>query len=486
MTPRHTFPEPPDTDRLARLESRVRDDLDHLLRPGAEWMAKPREDVVDVAIIGAGMCGLAAGFALLSAGVRDIRILDRAPEGLEGPWRSYARMETLRSPKQLVGPACGMASLTFRAWFTAAYGEAAWAALGHIPTGTWMDYLVWYRRVLELPVENGVEVRRIAPAGDLLDLDLGVDGHLPARRVVMATGRDGVGRPYVPDLVAALPRHAWAHGSDEIDFARLTGKRVVVIGVGSSAVDNAAEALEAGAAEVRLLARRAEVPRVNKLMGIANLGFAAGFLELSDEWRWRFMHHAARCQTPAPRDSTLRVSRHANAFFHFDAAIARAGMASGGIELETVHGARLRADFLIAATGFTVAPASRAEFAGWGDEIALWRDRYSPPEDEADEVLAGFPYLARDFAFRERIPGRAPWLSRIHCFNHGSMLSLGKLSGDIPDVSQGALWLARAVAGHFYVEDVEHHWRHMESYETPELLGDEWTASPPPPAPKDE
>ena len=30
----------------------------------------------------------------------------------------------------------------------------------------------------------------------------------------------------------------------------------MVIGVGASAVDNAAEALEAGAAEVRLLARR--------------------------------------------------------------------------------------------------------------------------------------------------------------------------------------------------------------------------------------
>ena len=29
---------------------------------------------------------------------------------------TYARMETLRSPKQLVGPAYGMASLTFRAW----------------------------------------------------------------------------------------------------------------------------------------------------------------------------------------------------------------------------------------------------------------------------------------------------------------------------------------------------------------------------------
>ena len=99
-------------------------------------------------------------------------------------------------------------------------------------------------------------------------------------------------------------------------------------------------------------------------------------------------------------------------------------------------------------------------------------------------MLASFPYLAADFAFREREAGRAPWLSRIHCFNHGSMLSLGKLSGDIPDVSQGALWLARSIAAHFYVEDVEHHWRHMASYETPELLGDEWRAEPLPPTPE--
>ena len=46
---------------------------------------------------------------------------------------TYARMETLRSPKQLTGPAYGMASLTFRAWFTAQFGEDAWEALDKIP-----------------------------------------------------------------------------------------------------------------------------------------------------------------------------------------------------------------------------------------------------------------------------------------------------------------------------------------------------------------
>ena len=126
----------------------------------------------DVVVIGGGMCGLVASFALHNAGIRNIRIFDRGPRGFEGPWVTYARMETLRSPKQLTGPAYGMASLTFRAWFTAQFGEAAWEALDKIPRPMWMDYLRWYRQVLDLPVENEVEVLRIVPEGDLLRLDL--------------------------------------------------------------------------------------------------------------------------------------------------------------------------------------------------------------------------------------------------------------------------------------------------------------------------
>ena len=57
-------------------------------------------------------------------------------------------METLRSPKQLLGPAYGMASLTFQAWFTAQFGDEAWEELFRIPRPMWMDYLHWYRGVL--------------------------------------------------------------------------------------------------------------------------------------------------------------------------------------------------------------------------------------------------------------------------------------------------------------------------------------------------
>src|SRR3546814_6112502 len=101
-----------------------------------------------------------AAAALRRRGLTRIRIVDRSPEGREGPWVTYARMRTLRSPKHLAGPALGIPSLTFRAWFEAQWGEAGWEALDRIPRTPWMDYLGWYRKVLALPVENGLEIGR--------------------------------------------------------------------------------------------------------------------------------------------------------------------------------------------------------------------------------------------------------------------------------------------------------------------------------------
>ena len=233
---------------LQELEQWVRDDLACLCYPPANWVvptaADGGETVHDVVVIGGGMCGLVASFALIGAGIQNIRIFDRNQPGLEGPWLTYARMETLRSPKQLTGPAYGMASLTFRAWYIAQFGNEAWASLDKIPRPMWMDYLRWYRKVLALPVENGVEVKTILPEGGLMRLTLMGEGttetSVLARKVVMATGRDGMGHPSIPDFVKDLPQKYWAHSAHDIDFAALRGKRVVVVGVGASAVDNSA------------------------------------------------------------------------------------------------------------------------------------------------------------------------------------------------------------------------------------------------------
>ncbi|MBA3520261.1 MAG: NAD(P)/FAD-dependent oxidoreductase, partial [Rhizobiales bacterium] len=440
---------PDEAPGLVALEKRVRQDLEFLNYPLANWVpATPHaaQAVTDLVIVGGGMCGLVAAFACTRVGIRNLRIVDRAPEGAEGPWVTYARMETLRSPKELLGPAYGMASLTFQAWFRAQFGDTGWEALFRIPRPMWMDYLRWYRRVLAIPVENGVEVLAIAPAGDGL-LELQVSGSaertILARKIILANGREGLGAPSIPDFIAGLPRTHWAHSSDAIDFDQLRGRRVVVIGVGASAVDNAGEALENGAAEVRLLARRAQMPTINKLMGLGSYGLTAGWPAMSPAWRWRFLDYSHRSQTPAPRNSTQRVGRHPNGFFHFGCAVESVRLENGEVVILAQDGRRFATDFVILGTGFSVDTLARPELAAFMAKIATWGDRYQPPPEEANGGLATYPWLSDDFSFTEKRSGSAPWLRNIHCFNYGAALSLGKVSGDIPAISEGAQWLAR-------------------------------------------
>lgn len=470
---------------LAALDRRVQADLSALCYPPKNWIPPTKkvdgETVYDVVIIGGGMGGLAACFALFRVGIRNLRIFDRAEENSEGPWVTYARMDTLRSPKQLLGPASGLPSLTFRAWYTAQYGEAGWERLDKIPRTMWMDYLIWYRRTLLIPIENNVAVDIVSPDRDLLKLVLSGSGAdetaIWARRVVLATGREGLGEPILPGFIGNVRRARWAHSSAQIDFAAIKGKRVVVIGAGASAVENAAEALEAGADEVRLLARREEMPQINKMMGIGSPGFVAGFPELPDEWRWRYLHYNNVAQTPAPRGSTLRVSRHANGYFHFGVTISHVEELDNGLLLTTTDGRHLETDFIILGTGFDTDPMKQPVLGAYAENILQWRDRYTPPVGLEDAGLASFPYLNPDFSFREREIGATPWVKKIHCFNYGSKMSLGNVSGDIPAISEGAAWLARGLAANFYGEDIEHHWQHLQDYGTPELRGDEWTPS---------
>lgn len=464
------------------LDARVRQDLAWLNYPPAGWVLGPATrdgaPVADVAIIGGGMCGMVAWFALRRAGIERIRILDAAPEGYEGPWVTYARMETLRSPKHLLGPAYGVPSLTFQAWYLARFGQDEWDRLCRIPRTMWMDYLRWYRRILSIPVENGTTVEHIDTGPDGL-LSLRVAGGAPvlARKVVLATGRDGLGGPSIPRFMDGIERHQlWAHSADPINFAALRGKRVAVIGVGASAMDNAAEALEAGAAEVRLLARRAQMPTINKLMGIGSFGVIAAYPQLPYEWRWRLMDYAARQQTPAPHGSTLRVSRHPNAFFHFNAGPSRIEELAGdtGVRITTTAGRVFETDFVILGTGFDIDPRRRPELAGFSDQIACWEDRYTPPPEEENRSLGRFPWLERDFSFTERTPGAAPFLRDIHCFNYGAAISLGKVSGDIPAISDGAAWLAEGIAAGLFERDIGRHWQDLLAYSQPELDGSEW------------
>lgn len=465
---------------LEALEARLRQDLSWLELPAKSWVPTREVDgrtVVDVVIIGGGMAGLVASGMLKRMGVANHLVLDKAPAGQEGPWVTFARMRTLRSPKVLTGPAMGLPALTFRAYYEARFGREAWVALDRAPRETWMEYLIWYRKVLDLPVRNGLSVNSVLPRTDgMLDLICSEDSKkekIVARHVVLATGRDGLGGPFVPDIAKSIDQKFWAHTADDIDFAMLCGKRVGVIGAGASAMDNAATALEGGAARLDMFVRRRELPRINKFTGIGSQGVVHGFAGLPDEWKWRFLNYAMGQQTPPPRPSVLRVSSFEQAHLHLGSPIADLKQEDDHVIVTTPKGS-YAVDFLIFGTGFKIDLSNRPELAAVAPYIRLWQDRFPTPAGMENGELEGSPDLGGAFEFLERQPGSCPTLSKIHCFNFPATLSHGKLTGDIPAISEGADRLARGIVRSLFVEDREKHFASLQAFDTPELLGDEW------------
>ncbi len=217
------------------------------------------------------------------------------------------------------------------------------------------------------------------------------------------------------------------------------------------------------------------MPRINKGKGAGSPGMAHGFWSLPDAWKWRFRHYIHVQQVPPPHGSTLRVSRHNNAHFHLGAATLGAAVRDdGALRVVTAKGP-LVADRIIFCTGFRSDWALRPEFAAFASHVRLWRDRYTPAPDEADEELSGAPDLGATFEFQPNTPDGFPGLERVHCFNYAATLSHGAATGDIPQITEGAQRLARGIATRLLVEDVPAHYAAMQQYAEPELLGDEWT-----------
>jgi cation diffusion facilitator CzcD-associated flavoprotein CzcO len=453
---------------------RVAADLKCLGLPPANWPATVAgpdgQPMRDVLVIGAGMCGIAAAAALIFKGVRNVAVVDASPDGREGPWVSYARMQTLRSPKHLPGPALGIPSLTFRAWYEATQGYPSWKALYKIPNDVWQDYLTWLKRVLELPVRNGVAASRLVPSTRHVDVKLS-DGTMErARRVVVATGRGGTGGQYVPDGIASdLWPDLAAHTAEPIDFARLRGARVAVIGGGASAWDNAATALEAGAASVDQYVRRPVLPQVNKGRGSATTGYFEGWAALDPAQRWSTFVYMNDAQSPPPHETVLRTIRNPGFTLHLGTPVLAARRDGALVALDLPTG-KAAADFLIVGTGFRIDLSRDALLGSLAPHLATWADRYAPPESLRRPDVARFPWLAEGFELTERAAGTCSGLSRIHLFNHAATLSLGAIASDIPGVNAGAERLATQIVRHLFREDHPDIRARLEAFAEPELI----------------
>jgi cation diffusion facilitator CzcD-associated flavoprotein CzcO len=467
---------------LAALEQRLHEDLERLCLPADDWLARASDDaVLDVAIVGGGMSGLAAAAALRLLGIRRVQVFDRSPAGEEGPWVTHARMQTLRSPKHLVGPALGLPSLSFRAWYEAQFGREGWAALDRIPREQWQDYLNWFRTALALPVLNDVNVASVAgetlPDGTLgVAFDLLSPGaptqRVQARHLVLATGMDGLGGPAVPALADALPRTRWQHSSERIDFSLWRGKRLGIVGGGDSALDAAATALEAGAAQVDVFVRGADFARINYWKAFAHPGHYHGFAAMSPAARQPMLDFLKQQKVPPAYGTVKRLARFDNVRLHFNSPVARlAGGEQSDVTVTTPHAA-YAVDHLIFATGYRTELAQRPELAQLAPHIRFWSAR--TPVHASRFALDGFPETAPDFSLVEREPGACPVLGQVHLFTGAALMSQGKLTGDIPGIGHGAERLARGIAVRLYAADFEQQLRAVQAYDELEVHGDEW------------
>ena len=490
---------------LEALNHEVARALATLNYPAAPWPTSKssthRQDEgdqdLDVLIVGAGMCGQTAAFALRREGVDRLRVIDQASLGQEGPWSTFARMHTLRSPKHLTGPDLGIPSLSFRAWYSALHGEQAWDTLYKIDRLDWHRYLLWLRVQTGIAVDNNFMFKSVRPdphhPGQKLEVLIEDKLHqrqalVRCRHLVLALGRDGSGKLRWPAFKSWQPDHlgrfqsVW-HAADPIDFNRMRAKRVAVLGAGASAFDNAACALEAGADSVELHIRRNELPQINKSKGASYPGFQRGFFSLSDANRWHLMNYIFDEQVPPPHESVHRCER----FDRFKICLNHAWEDLKIIEHEQQDGKHRQVvqvqsnqgshvfDQVILATGFDVDLMARTDHENFACAVQRWRDYVSPDAASAFPESARFPYLGPGFEFLPRADVEGyEWVRRIHAFNWGCAISHGPLAGDIPGLRVGIERLSQAIVSRLFTDDIESHKASLMHFDDRELESTRW------------
>src|SRR5215469_13929801 len=125
-----------------------------------------------------------------------------------------------------------------------------------LPLGRFLDYADWYIKQL-VPDVSDVTATEVKAVNGGFQVAFADAEPVAARSVVIATGV----RPhlYIPAELSGLPPELLSHTSDHREFNRFRGRRVAVVGAGSSALETAALLHEAGG-EPHLIVRCPDSP----------------------------------------------------------------------------------------------------------------------------------------------------------------------------------------------------------------------------------
>lgn len=441
---------------LQTYTKRVREDLD-MLGYGAESWVQSRDGVYDVVIIGGGQSGMGAAFGLMRERVTNLLIIDENARGEEGPWGTYARMITLRTPKELTSIDLGVPSLTFRGYWVAQHGQDSWEAIDKIPREDWLAYLDWYREVLQLPVQNKTKLVSIQPNESGIH-DLHVETPhgsktIQARKVVLATGIQGGGEWHTPDFIKnSLPKSRYAHTSEAIAYEQMKGKKIAILGNGASSFDNAQHALNLGVGSVDVFVRRQEIPSVNPIRFMEQSGVVPRYCDLDDASKYQVISSFIKRAQPPTNDTFTRSAAWPNFTLHLGSPWKEVRDTARGVEVVTPKGT-FEFDYLVLSTGLVTDHDLRPELSLVADKIARWADVYSAPDEQKNPILDAHPYLSEGFQFTPRLPEDAAAIEGLFAFNYSALVSMGLSAAALTGLGYAIPRLAKEIASQLFLED---------------------------------
>ena len=191
---------------------------------------------IEVAIIGAGPAGLAAGAALRARGISSL-LIDKAAD-VGSTWRAHYERLHLHTERAL----SGLPGLPI----PRAYGK--WVARADV-----VRYLEEYANHHQLKLRLGTSVSRIDRAQGGFAV-ITPSGPIAARSVIVASGYNHT--PYLPDWPG---RSTFAgeliHSASYKNAAPYAGQDALVVGTGNSGSEIAVDLVEGGAKSVRVAVR---------------------------------------------------------------------------------------------------------------------------------------------------------------------------------------------------------------------------------------
>jgi len=203
-------------------------------------------DAVDVAIVGAGPYGLSLAAHLRPTGLsfREFGL----PMNL---WQTAMPAGMYLKSQGFASNLSDPAGTHTLAAFCSATGRPYKSYGLPVALDTFVGYGHWFQRELVPEVEETM-VTGLVPAGGEWEVTLATGESVHARQAVVTAGVEHFA--YVPPPLSDLPADLCSHSSEYPDLSKLSGRTVIVIGGGQSALETAALLHEQGA-ETQLVMR---------------------------------------------------------------------------------------------------------------------------------------------------------------------------------------------------------------------------------------